>query len=175
MKEGKELSVRAATLDDLDRINEIYNHAVATTTATFDTEPKSPEERRTWFLHHDSAHPVLVAENKDGVCGWASLSRYSDRAAYDGTAEISIYVSEECRGKGVGRTLMSGVLEEARKAGLLTILARITTDNPVSVRLHQSAGFEMVGTMREVGFKFGRLLDVHLMQLILPGHKSARP
>ena len=160
--------IRKATEKDLGPINEIYNQAVTTTTATFDTEPKTLEERRQWFEHHGPAHPVLVAQSEAGVCGWASLSEYSPRAAYARTVEISIYISEESRGKGIGKRLLHAILAEARALGHHTILARITADNPVSVRLHENAGFEMVGTMREVGFKFGRLLDVHIMQLVMP-------
>ncbi len=160
-------TIRSAAPGDLDRINEIYNQAVSTTTATFDTEPKSPEERRAWFEEHGPRHPVLVAEDGGRISGWASLSPYSDRAAYSRTVEISIYISEEKRGRGIGKRLMKAIVEEGRRLGHHAILARIAQDNPVSIRLHEWAGFFMVGTMKEVGFKFGRLLDVHLMQLLL--------
>ncbi len=180
-------AIRKAVRGDLERITEIYNQAVIRTTATFDTMPKTIEEREGWFRRHDERHPILVAEEEGGVepsdgrralragsprprgcvCGWASLSSYSDRAAYDRTVEISIYVSEERRGKGIGKSLMQRIVGEARDLGHHVILARIAEGNPASVRLHESAGFFMVGTMKEVGAKFGRLLDVHLMEKIL--------
>jgi phosphinothricin acetyltransferase len=166
-KPKRTVRIRGAAARDIERINDIYNQAVITTTATFDTEPKSLDDQRGWFAHHDANHPVLVAEEEARVCGWASLSQYSDRAAYARTVEVSIYVAEEARGRGVGSSLMNAIADAARQLGHHTILARITADNPVSVRLHQHAGFEMVGTMREVGFKLGKLLDVHIMQLVI--------
>ncbi len=161
------IAIRRAVRGDLQRITDIYNQAVVRTTATFDTQPKTVQEREGWFTRHGERHPVLVAEEDAGVCGWVSLSPYSDRAAYDRTVEISIYVSEERRGKGVGKALMQRIVEEAQALGHHVILARIAEGNPASVHLHESAGFFMVGTMKEVGVKFGRRLDVHLMEKIL--------
>jgi L-amino acid N-acyltransferase YncA len=159
--------IRKAEIRDLSRINEIYNQAVLRTDATFDTEPKTMAYRREWFQSHGPMHPVLVAVVEDWVCGWASLSRYSERPAYERTAEISIYIDEQCRGEGIGSLLVKSLLEEARKLGYHAVIARITSDNPASVRLHESAGFFPVGNMREVGVKFGRLLDVLIMELLI--------
>jgi phosphinothricin acetyltransferase len=152
---------------DVERITEIYNQAVLSTTATFDTRPQSVEEQRQWFTRHGGPHPVLVAEEDRRVVGWASLSPYSDREAYARTVEISVYVAEECRRRGAGRLLMERIIEEARSLGHHVILARITADNQVSIRLHETLGFFRVGTLREVGVKFGRLLDVEVLQLLL--------
>jgi len=160
------LNIRPATQTDLPAITEIYNEAVLNTLATFDTQPKSIEEQERWLASHDARHPVLVAEEEGVVAGWASLSAWSDRCAYADTAEASLYVRKECRGQGVGRELSAALLQAGESAGLHTALARITEGNEVSLRLAQSAGFELVGTMREVGRKFGRLLDVHLLQHI---------
>lgn len=161
------MTIQRAGPGDLERINQIYNQAVLRTTATFDTEPKSLPDREAWFETHGPAHPVIVAEEGAEIQGWASLSPYSGRAAYARTVEISLYVSEESRGKGIGTSLMRAIVDEARRLGHHVILARIAQGNPVSVRIHESAGFFMVGTMKEVGVKFGRILDVHLMELIL--------
>ena len=138
-----------------------------------------------WYSHHGGNHPVLVAEiseEPDGagtddldstkvgasaVIGWVSLSRWSDRRAYDATAELSLYVHESYRGRGVGGKLMARALEAASAAGLHTVISRIAGENEASIRLHEHVGFSKIGTMREVGLKFGRLLDVHLYQLIL--------
>lgn len=159
-------TIRRAATKDLAAVTEIYNEAILNSVATFDTEPKTVEEQKPWFESHDSKHPVLVAEQDGVVVGWASLTKWSGRCAYSDTAELSIYVKEGHRGRGVGAELMKTILDEGRKAGLHTIIARIAGPNEASVRLHKSAGFKHIGTMREVGRKFGELLDVRLMQKI---------
>lgn len=158
--------MRPAEPEDLAAITKIYNDAILNTVATFDTKTKTPEEQKEWLAAHDAKHPVLVAEIDGEIVGWASLSRWSDRYAYSDTAEISVYVDEEKRGKGVGTALMDEVLRQGRSAGLHTVLARITSGNEISIRMHEKAGFEHIGVMREVGVKFGNLLDVHMMQKI---------
>ena len=158
--------IRKATLEDLAAITEIYNQAILTTTATFDTKPKSLDEQKVWFESHSYKYPLLVAEEDRKVIGWASLSKWSDRCAYSDTAEISLYIDEKERGKGIGRKLLETIVLEGEKAGLHSIIARIAEDNEVSIHLHQSVGFEHIGIMKEVGRKFGRLLDIYLMQKI---------
>jgi len=160
------LTIRQATLNDLDAITEIYNDAILKTVATFDTEPKTLEEQKSWFASHGPKYPILVAEQDGTIVGWASLSMWSDRCAYSDTAEISLYVEETHRGKGIGKKLLEAILQEGKKAGLHTVIARITAGNDISIRLAQSAGFEHIGVMKEVGRKFGKLLDVHLLQKI---------
>ncbi len=160
------LIIRPARPDDLNAITKIYNEAILTTDATFDTEPKTDEEQRTWFINHGPKNPILVAELDSTVVGWASLSDWSDRCAYSDTAEISLYVKENSRGKGIGKKLLEEIIQEGEKVGLHTIIARITTGNQQSIHLHENLGFEHIGVMREVGRKFGRLLDVLLMQKI---------
>jgi phosphinothricin acetyltransferase len=110
---------------------------------------------------------VIVAELEGRVRGWASLSAWSERAAYDATCENSVYVAENSRGSGIGRALLSELVSLARGLEMHTIIARIAAGNPASERLHEVAGFAHVGTMREVGRKFGRLIDVHIYQLVL--------
>src|SRR5436190_8054769 len=97
--------IRRAELADLESITAIYNEAILTTTATFDTEPKTASERLPWFQSHGERHPILVAESEGGVVGWASLSPWSERPAYDDTAETSFYVRAGRRGQGIGRAL----------------------------------------------------------------------
>ena len=97
------IQIRAAEINDVPSITEIYNEAVLNTTATFDTEIKTLDNRIEWFNQHGAQHPVLVAIVKGEVAAWASLSRWSDRAAYDTTAEESVYVSKEFRNKGIGK------------------------------------------------------------------------
>jgi phosphinothricin acetyltransferase len=106
------------------------------------------------------------------VVAWASLSEWSTRCAYSDTAEISIYVLETLRGQGIGKKLMTEIILAGARCGLHTVIARITEGNQASIHLHQLAGFESIGVMREVGYKFDRLLDVRLMQLIYDRRKA---
>lgn len=158
--------IRSATLGDLPEITAIYNDAIARSTATFDTEPKSTEQQLRWFEAHGPRAPVLVAESSGVILGWASLSPWSDRCAYSDTVENSVYVRESAREQGTGSALLGALLEEGRRAKLHTVIARIVDENASSIRLHERYGFERIGVMREVGKKFGRLLDVLLMQKI---------
>jgi L-amino acid N-acyltransferase YncA len=160
------ITIRKAALADLGAITEIYNEAILKTIATFDTEPKTDAEQKSWFDHHGPKYPILVAEEANLIVGWASLSQWSDRCAYSDTAEASLYVREEYQGKGIGRKLAEAIIEAGRKAGLHTLIARIASENKVSIHLSESVGYQHIGVMKECGRKFGRLLDIHLMQYI---------
>jgi L-amino acid N-acyltransferase YncA len=160
-------SVRRAGHADLPAILSIYNREVLVSTATYDTVPRTEADHRKWFAIHGPEHPVLVAETGGAVIGWASLSPWSDRAAYSRTVEVSVYVDAEHRRKGVGRLLLAALVEAGRSHGHHALLARISADNEVSVRLHAELGFTMVGTMLEVGVKFDQLLDVCIMELLI--------
>ncbi|MCI4353624.1 MAG: N-acetyltransferase family protein [Thermoplasmata archaeon] len=167
-------TIRTARVGDADRIRTIYNEAVQSTTATFDTEPRSLAEQVSWLKDHDGRHPVLVAELGPTLVGWAALSPWSERQAYNGTAEISVYVDPAWRNRGVGRALLTELLAEGSRCGLHLVLARIAEGNPVSRALHVVMGFSSVGVMHEVGNKFGRYLDVELLELRLaaaPAHR----
>lgn len=161
--------LRSAEPRDLAAINDIYNRAVETSTATFDTELVSVEARQLWLQDHQSAtRPAIVAENDSGtVIGWAALSSWSPRCAYARAAEVSIYIHAQHRGKGVGRALLAELINRAREAGLGVLLARVADHSEASLALHRSMGFETIGLMRRVGEKFGRILDVELMDLHL--------
>lgn len=161
-------ALRRARVEDVSALAAIYNEAVLTTVATFDTEPRSLEAQGEWLRHHDHRHPVLVAELRGEVVGWASLSPWSDRRAYDGTAEVSFYVRSDHRGRGIGRILLTSLVTSADELGLHVLLARIADENAVSVHLHKTLGFQSVGVMREVGLKFGRWIDVHLFERKTP-------
>ncbi|MDX6770662.1 MAG: GNAT family N-acetyltransferase [Elusimicrobiota bacterium] len=158
------MTVRPATRADLPAVTAIYNDAVARTTGTFDTTPRTLAEQERWFAAHGASHPVLVAEEGGAILGWASLSGYSDRCAYSRTAEVSVYVAEDARGRGVGGGLLDAVLAAGRAAGVKEVIARIAEGNETSLKLHAKRGFEEVGRLRKVGEKFGRLLDVFFLQ-----------
>ena len=151
---------------DVPAIAEIYNEAILTTTATFDLEPKSLADRAQWLQSRGARHPVLVAEIDGKVAGFAALSRWSDRTAYDDTAETALYVHSAQQNRGIGRELYAALIAEAGRLAFHTLIARITEDSAASLHLHRNAGFIHVGTLREVGRKFGRLLDVHVLQLV---------
>lgn len=161
------ITIRRAGLADAPAIADIYNEAILTTTATFDTEPKSVDERKQWLQSHDERHPVLVAIVDGSVVGWASLTRWSERRAYDDTAETSFYVRSTHRGRGIGRKLKDAIIEEARRLRYHTLIARVAEGSQESIHLNESAGFVHVGTLKEVGRKFDRLLSVHIMQKML--------
>lgn len=159
--------IRAARIDDAEAIRSIYNYEVLTSTVTFDIEPRSLEQQREWLTKRSGAHVVLVADVEGTVAGFASLSPYRDRAAYSTTVEDSVYVHRDFRGKGVGRRLLAELLERARGHGFHAVIARVVDGHVASIRLHESCGFEQVGIEREVGRKFGRWLDVVVMERIL--------
>jgi L-amino acid N-acyltransferase YncA/GrpB-like predicted nucleotidyltransferase (UPF0157 family) len=161
------LVTRKATLSDLDAITDIYNEAVLTTTATFDTEPKSISERLQWFHSHDERHPIWAAELDGKVVGWISLSKWSERQAYHDTGETSFYVKSEYRGKGIGTALMQTLIQEAQQLHYHTIIARIAGESDVSLHVHTKFNFLQIGILKEVGRKFGKLLDVHILQKML--------
>jgi phosphinothricin acetyltransferase len=167
MSSGR-VEIRPATLDDVPAIMAIYNHEVLTSVATFDMAPLAPDEQREWFAAHAAErHPLLVAIVDGRVVGWASLSAWSSRCAYARAAEDSVYVHQDHRGQGVGRALLAELIESARAEGLGVLLARIEASGTASLRIHAAAGFVQVGTMHRVGEKFGRLLDVVLLELQL--------
>ncbi len=164
--------VRRAKLEDLETITAIYNHALAHTTANFDTTPRTQEHQRTWYDQHGKSYPLLVAEADGQVVGWAALSPWSDRCAYKTTAEVSVYVEEGHQDRGIGARLMETLLEAGRQAGLHLAVARIVEGNPVSIRLHENIGFRTVGVMQEAGYKFGRYLDVIIMEKLMDGSQK---
>ena len=146
----------------------IYNPVVETSTATFDLVPRTLEQQRDWLSDRSGARIVLVAETDDGgVAGYAALSPYRDRAAYSTTVEDSVYVHPDHQGTGVGRQLLEALVDTARSHGFHAMMARIVADHEASIALHSVCGFQVVGHEREVGRKFGRWLDVTLMERLL--------
>jgi len=174
LKERPPMRIRPATLADASAIASIYNEAVTGSTASFDTEPQTAEVRATWLTGRPARHAVVVAEDDGAVVGWGALSPYSDRCAYWTTAELSLYVTGSCHRKGVGRALAVELLESARREHLHTVLARICTENTASIALVASLGFTDAGTMHEVGFKFGRWLDVATLEYWVPEASGSR-
>jgi len=163
--------IRRAVRADCPGILAIYNDAVLKTTASYDEEPRTLAQRLEWFdAHERDDFAVFVAEERgaDGdaarIVGWSALNRYHDRAGYRFTAENSVYIAEDWRGHGLGSRLLEPLLAAAQNRGLHAVLALIDAANEASIRLHARHGFEPVGHLKEVGFKFGRWLDVVLME-----------
>jgi len=161
------LKVRPASQEDLEPITAIYNEAILKTVATFDTVPRSLADQTKWFHDHAPRYPMIVAELDGKVVGWASLSRWSDRPAYDGTAEVSVYVEQDHQGKKIGSALLEALVEAGEKGGFHTLVSRIVQGSDVSIHLHDKLGFSHVGVLKEAGRKFGKRLDVTIMQKIL--------
>jgi phosphinothricin acetyltransferase len=151
----------------------MYNHEVEHTTATFDLVPRTLDDQRAWIEARSGAFAAVVAEIDGQVVGFAALSPYKERAAYRTSVENSVYVRRDRHGEGIGRALMEHLLDVATASGFHTVLARIEASGTASRRLHAACGFQLVGIEREIGRKFGRWLDVALMQCVL--HERSRP
>ncbi len=167
---GCGMAIRAARLSDTEGIRAITNHEILNGTSTFELEPRTLAAQRAWLQDRSGVHAVIVAtpEGDDAtVIGFASLSPYRSRPAYNTTVENSVYVHQDHRGEGIGRALLEELIEVAQNHGFHTVMARISGGNVASKAVHLSVGFEVVGIERQVGRKFGRWLDVTIMQLML--------
>jgi len=165
--------IRPATSHDAPAIAEIYNHYVRTSTATFDTEEKSAENRVGWLEQHGEDHPVLVADTDGTVVAWGSLSPWGTRCAYRHTVEISVYVAPDAVGRGLGPEMSSALVAQARRAGHHVVVSQIVHENVASLRMSERLGFTHAGTLHQVGRKFDRWLDVVLMELVLDDEPGA--
>jgi L-amino acid N-acyltransferase len=162
------VSIRLVEPRDADAIRTIYNREVLESTVTFDMVARSIEEQRDWIAEHSGAHPALVAVDGDeSVVGFGSLTPYRPRPAYAPTVEDSVYVHQDQRGRGYGRMILEELVRRGSDHGFHTVIARIVGHHEASIGLHARCGFEHAGTEREVGRKFGRWLDVVLMQRML--------
>ena len=156
--------IRAATEADLPGMFAIYDEQVLHGTATFDTQPKTEAERLEWFRNDgDGRYPILVAVVEGRIAGWTRLYAWSSRCAYDRAAENAVYVDKDRRGRGIGRALLTELIRLAPERGVRLIIARVVEGNAGSLALHEAMGFQTIGIMRRCGEKFGRLLDVRLM------------
>ena len=161
------VDIRTATLDDAEAIRSIYNVEVTSSTVTFDLEPRSLAAQRAWLSARSGAHSAIVAAEGDEVIGVASLSPWKDRPAYRTSVEDSVYVHRSHQGRGVGRLLLSHLLEVANRSGFHAVFGRIVGGHEASIALHTALGFEVIGVEREVGRKFGRWLDVVVVEKLL--------
>lgn len=161
------MKLRLATVDDAEAIRAIYNVEVTSSTVTFDLVPRSLEDQRMWLSDRSGAYAAVVVEVADEVAGFAALSPWRDRPAYSTTVEDSIYVHRDHQGEGLGKLLLTELLDTATAHGFHACMARIVGGHDASIALHRACGFEVVGREKEVGRKFNRWLDVVLMEKLL--------
>ena len=161
--------IRTAEEKDMPELLAIYNYEVEHGFATFDLTPKTMEERMVWFREHNIGnHPLIIAEEDGKAVGYASLSSYRPTEAYKTTVELSIYISRDYRRKGIAGKLASSIIEIARERDdVHTVISVITGGNEASILLHEHLGFEYCGTMKEMGMKFGKMLDIINYQLMV--------
>ena len=159
--------MRLARLEDSEAIRRIYNVEVETSTVTMDILARTVDEQRRWLMARSGAHAVVVAEHDEVIVGFGSLSPWRDRAGYRTTVEDSVYVDRAAQGLGVGRAMLAELVAIARMHGFHALMARIAAGHEASLGLHRSLGFRHVGTEHEVGRKFGRWVDIELLELLL--------
>lgn len=160
-----------ATLDDLPMIVDIYNSTIPSRMVTADTEPVTIEDRLDWFYAHDpDTRPLWIVKCGDDICGWVGLQSFYGRPAYRATAEISIYLHENHRGKGLGKEIVRKVMAECPRLGVETLLAFIFGHNEPSIRLFSSLGFEKWAHLPEVA-----TVDSIKRDLVILGRKVATP
>lgn len=163
------ITIRSAREADLPEILEIYNHVILNTTAVYQYVPQTLEMRKAWYdAKVKDGQPLFVAEEEGCVVGLSTYGPFRNWAAYKYTVENSVYVAEGHRGRGIARSLMQPLIVEARRQGYHAIIASIDATNDASIRLHLSFGFEEVAHFRQVGYKFGRWLDLKFLELLLP-------
>lgn len=162
------MSIRFATKEDCAAIAEIYNHAVVHTAAIWNDQTVDTTNRIAWYEARQSlGYPVLVSAEGDVVTGYASFGDWRNFDGFRHTVEHSVYVHPAHQGKGLGRQLLSRLIEEARACGKHVMVAGIESQNHASLHLHETLGFKTTAQMPQVGTKFGRWLDLTFMQLQL--------
>jgi phosphinothricin acetyltransferase len=162
------LEIREAARTQLPDILRIYNEVIRSSTAVFSEEEVTLANREAWFEARAAAgYPVLVACDTSGVLGFASFGDFRSWPGYRFTVEHSVHVDAGHRGRGVGTALVRALLTHAAKLGKHAMIAGIDADNAGSIRMHERLGFREAGHFREVGFKFGRWLDLKFLQRLI--------
>ena len=162
------IKLRAARIEDAKEIARIYNQGVQDRAATFENAFVTPEERYLWLVARPEKYPVLVAEVKHTMMGWASLAPYSPRACYSGIAELSIYIDRSLRGHGVGQELMKAMQQAARQKGYYKLIGRVMAANEPGRKLCQVTGWKEVGIHEKHGKLGGEWHDLVLVEYLIP-------
>lgn len=162
------IEVRNATGNDLPAMLEIYNEIILNTTAVWHYEPHTLEMRKEWFEQRQKeGFPIFVAMEEQKMLGFSSFGPFRPWPGYKKTVENSVYVASDSRGRGVGKLLIPPLIEAAKQMGLHAILAGIEAENGASIALHEKFGFVEVAHFKEVGWKFGRWMDLKFLELII--------
>ena len=163
------MKLRHATKSDLPTLLEIHNDAVKTLAAIWTDTLETLEDRQIWFDKRIAGgFPIIVAEDENGdVLGYGSYGSFREKSGYNKTVEHSVYVTPQSRGKGAGSVLLEKLIELAKQDDHHVLIGAIDSENKGSIRLHERYGFRITGELPQVGFKFGRWLDLTLMTLIL--------
>lgn len=160
--------IREATAADAGRIAEIYNYYIAETIITFEYDLVNEDDiRKRIEKVHSKGYPFFVYEKDGEIAGYAYLSNWRERVAYDITLETSVYLDHTLTGSGIGSILYAELIERARLIDLHSLIGVISLPNDTSRRLHEKFGFKLIGNFRESGIKFGKLIDVEFWQLML--------
>jgi phosphinothricin acetyltransferase len=163
--------IRRVEQGDLPALLAIYNHYVVTTPITFDIEPRTLVQRQLWLdtFKPTGRHQCFVATIGDTPIGWACSGKFREKAAYDTTAELSVYLAPDAHGKGLGRRLYQTLIDALQGEDINRLYGGITLPNAASIALHLSFGFRLVGTQSQIGRMFGRFWDVALYERPLAG------
>ncbi len=162
------INIRYAVENDLPQILAIYNEVIVNTTAVYDYEPHTLAMRQQWFnTKKEQGLPIFVAEEDGNVIGLSSIGPFRAWAAYQYSVENSVYVAAVARGKGAGKLLIPPLIQASKELKMHTIIASIDASNEASLQLHRHFGFEEVAHFKQVGWKFGRWLDLKFLQLII--------
>lgn len=156
--------IRPARADDFEAIAAITNHYITTTSIHFAYEPIAVAELRAMWERYRDRHPWFVTEDASEVLGYAKAGVWRERAAYNWTCEVGLYIADHARGRGIGRALYSRLLDECDRLGFRSVVAGITLPNPASIALHEKLGFERVGTFEDAGWKNGAWHAVEFWQ-----------
>ena len=159
--------IRRVKPDDAHDIALIYNYYVENSTITFETDPVSNKEMADRIANISEKYPYFVFEESGKIVGYCYVSSWKKKAAYSKTVESTIYIVKNFQGKGIGRMLMNKLIYELKEKSFHAIIACITTPNPISVKLHEDLGFRKVSEFHEVGYKFGKWLNVGDWELLL--------
>jgi L-amino acid N-acyltransferase len=160
--------IRNASEGDLADILNIYNDVIINTTAVYSEKPHTLQMRKEWFADRvNNNFPVFVADADGRVAGFSSFGHFRAWPCYRYTVEVSVYVDSSYRGKGISKMLLQSLIDRAKEINIHAVIAGISADNQISINLHRSFGFDEVANFKEVGYKFGKWLDLKFFELLL--------
>ena len=162
------IDVRDADDADVPGILAIYNDVIATSTAVYREEPATLDDRREWFAaRRQQGYPILVGVDQSGVIGFASYGDFRSWPGYRFSVEHTVHIRADQRGRGVGTLLMRSLIDRAQQQRKHVMIGGVDADNEASLRFHEQLGFTRVAHLRQVGYKFGRWLDLVFVQRLL--------